>query len=103
MKLNLTVFTFILICCLCPNTFSQQCEGKSPKVIVVVAPSGPKITHKPQPEYTEQARRNRVSGTVVLRGLFHSSGKVMNVCWVRSLPDGLTENAIKAAYQITFE
>jgi hypothetical protein len=39
----------------------------------------------------------------VLRALFHSSGKVQDVCWVSSLPYGLTENAIKAAYKIVFE
>jgi hypothetical protein len=38
-----------------------------------------------------------------LRGTFDESGKVQAVCWVSSLPYGLTESAIKAAYKIVFE
>src|SRR5262245_55846502 len=103
MKIHLLVFTFILVTCICPAAFSQKCTEKVSNVIVVTNAYGPKIISKPEPEYTEEARRHGTMGIVVLRGLFHRSGKVMNVCWVTSLPDGLTENAIKAAYQITFE
>jgi hypothetical protein len=61
------------------------------------------IKLKPQPEYTKEARRKNTNGSVILSGLFHSSGKVRDVCWVKRLPYGLTENAIKAAYKIVFE
>ena len=64
---------------------------------------GPKIKTKPDAEYTEEARRHKITGNVLLRALFDSSGEVKHVCWVSSLPDGLTENAIKAAYLITFD
>ena len=103
MKIRLITLNLILIVCIYPTVFAQKCREKPPKIVVFTNQGGPKITHKPQPEYTKDARRHETQGTVILRGLFHSSGKVRDVCWVRSLPYGLTKNAIKAAYQIVFE
>ena len=103
MKIHPITLTLILFVCICPTVFAQKCREKRPKVAVFTNQGGPKITHKPQPEYTEEARRHETQGTVILRALFHSSGRVQNVCWFRSLPYGLTKNAIKAAYQIVFE
>lgn len=61
-----------------------------------------RILSKPEPQYTEAARQNQVSGTVVLGAVFSSSGQVTNVRAVRGLPYGLTEKAIAAAQQIRF-
>jgi TonB family protein len=57
---------------------------------------------KPQPTYTEAARRNSVAGTVVLRVVFSAAGNVINVRVVSGLPDGLTERATDAAKKIKF-
>ena len=57
---------------------------------------------KPEPQYTEEARRNQIEGTVVLRVVFASSGEVVQIRAVRQLPFGLTERAIAAARQIKF-
>jgi TonB family protein len=57
---------------------------------------------KPEPQYTEEARRNQIEGTVVLRVVFASSGEVVQIRAVRQLPFGLTERAIAAARQIRF-
>ena len=57
---------------------------------------------KPEPRYTEAARKNQVTGTVVLKAVFTSAGNVSNIRTVSSLPDGLTENAIAAARKIKF-
>ena len=57
---------------------------------------------KPEPQYTEEARRNQIEGTVVLRVVFASSGEVVQIRAVRTLPFGLTERAIAAARQIKF-
>ena len=62
-----------------------------------------RVLSKPEPQYTEDARKNQVTGTVVLRVVFASSGEVMQIRAVRSLPFGLTERAIAAARQIRFE
>lgn len=57
---------------------------------------------KPEPQYTEEARRNQVTGTVMLRVVFARSGDVVQIRAVRTLPFGLTERAIAAARQIRF-
>jgi TonB family protein len=61
-----------------------------------------RVIAKPEPQYTEEARRNQVTGTVVLRVVFSRSGDVTNIRAVQSLPFGLTEKAIMAARQIRF-
>ncbi|HKP36172.1 MAG TPA: TonB family protein [Pyrinomonadaceae bacterium] len=61
-----------------------------------------RVLSKPEPQYTESARKNQITGTVVLRAVFSSSGSVMNISTIRGLPDGLTERAIAAAKQIRF-
>ena len=61
-----------------------------------------RLLSKPEPQYTEEARRNQVSGTVVLRAVFSSSGDVIQIRALRTLPFGLTERAIAAARQIQF-
>ena len=61
-----------------------------------------RLLSKPEPQYTEEARLNQVSGTVVLRAVFSSSGEVIQIRAVRTLPFGLTERAIAAARQIQF-
>ena len=70
---------------------------KSPEVS-----TRPRVISKPEPQYTEQARRDQVTGTVVLRVVFSSSGQVTNIQAVQKLGGGLTEKAIAAARQIRF-
>lgn len=61
-----------------------------------------RVITKPEPQYTEEARKNQVTGTVVLRAVFSSSGAVTSIRAVSGLPNGLTERAIVAARQIRF-
>jgi TonB family protein len=61
-----------------------------------------KIISKPEPGYTEEARKNQISGTVTLRAVLSSSGAVTGIRPVSNLPYGLTEKAIAAARQIKF-
>ena len=70
---------------------------KSPEVS-----TRPRVIAKPEPQYTEQARRDQVTGTVVLRVVFSSSGQVTHIQAVQKLGGGLTEKAIAAARQIRF-
>jgi TonB family protein len=60
------------------------------------------ITFKPEPGFTEEARKNNVTGVVRLRAILHASGSVQSISVVKGLPDGLTEKAIGAARQIRF-
>jgi TonB family protein len=57
---------------------------------------------KPEPAYTEDARKNEITGTVVLKVIFSSNGSVVNIRTVSGLPYGLTEKAIDAARKIKF-
>lgn len=60
------------------------------------------ITFKPKPLYTEEARREGVTGVVELRMLFGKDGTVSDIEPIRGLPDGLTDEAISAARGIRF-
>jgi len=61
-----------------------------------------RVLSKPEPQYTEEARKNQVTGTVVLRAVFTSGGQVTQIRAVSGLPNGLTERAIAAARLIRF-
>jgi TonB family protein len=60
------------------------------------------VTEKPEPLYTEEARKNQVTGTVSLRMVLNANGSVTGITAVARLPDGLTEKAIEAAHRIKF-
>lgn len=61
-----------------------------------------RVLHKPEPSYTESARKFSITGTVVLRAIFSKDGTVKNIVVLRKLPHGLTKRAIDAASTITF-
>jgi TonB family protein len=61
-----------------------------------------RLLSKPEPQYSEEARRTGISGTVVLRVVFTSAGEVTQIRAINTLPFGLTERAIAAARQIKF-
>jgi TonB family protein len=77
---------------------AEQDKTYSPREVTSKA----RIVWRPEPIYTETARRNEVTGTVVIRAVFSSSGQVTNVRVVSGLGDGLTENAVEAARSIRF-
>ena len=62
----------------------------------------PTILYREKAKYTEEARQNKVQGTVVLQVVFHVNGSITEIKVVRGLPDGLTEKAIEAARRIRF-
>ena len=62
----------------------------------------PRVSFKPEPQYTEEARRNQITGTVILRAVFSASGDVISIRAIKLLPGGLTEKAIAAAHLIRF-
>ncbi len=89
----------------------RGCEGKTPPaeqepddVVYPVSELTCKavLTSRPEPQMTPQARRHNVQGTVRLRVTLLASGKVGNVQVVRGLPEGLSEQAVKAARRIKF-
>lgn len=70
---------------------------------------GPELTTharvllKPEPQYTEEARKGGITGTVILSVIFSRDGQVTNLRAVQTLCCGLTEKAMAAAKLIRFE
>jgi TonB family protein len=63
----------------------------------------PRILSKPDPRYTEEARRHNVNGSVLLYVMLSETGQITQISVAKGLPYGLTERAIAAARLIRFE
>ena len=59
--------------------------------------------NKPRPNYTEEARKNKIQGIVYADVLIGADGTVKRVKIIKHLPDGLDEEAIRAIYQVRFK
>jgi TonB family protein len=60
------------------------------------------IVSKPTPDYTQEARKLRIEGEVLLEVVLEASGNLRVKRVVRGLGHGLDDNAVKAAEQIRF-
>lgn len=76
---------------------SKPAAAAAPKL----APA--EIISKPTPVYTDEARKLRIEGEVLLEVVFESSGKLRVVRVVQGLGHGLDEAAMRAAEQIRFK
>ncbi|HEX8143120.1 MAG TPA: energy transducer TonB [Pyrinomonadaceae bacterium] len=102
------------------SSTSQQRRGTSPSITtalttsrhscgmrsraVAVAQSTPLIvTFEPSTRLTEAARRNKTTGTVELLVRFGADGEATVVDRITTLPDGLTEEAERAAERTLFK
>ncbi len=63
----------------------------------------PKLTHKVEPEYTEQARDAKLQGTAILAIEVWPDGRAHNIKVERPLNPGLDQKAIEAIRQWRFE
>lgn len=61
-----------------------------------------RVLEKPEPTYTESARKFQITGTVMLQAIFSSNGEVRIVHIMKKLPHGLTQQALNAARKIRF-
>jgi TonB family protein len=61
------------------------------------------ITFKPNPDYTDEARKRKINGQVRLEVLFTAKGQVHVIRVLQGLGYGLDEKAVKAAEQIKFK
>ena len=62
----------------------------------------PVFLHRTEPQYTEEARRRNISGTVILQVELLADGSVGTVKVLKGLSAGLNENAIEAARKTVF-
>lgn len=77
-------------------------EGERPDPAVKVD-SKPRPLNRLRPNYSEQARRNKVSGTVRLRVEVGADGLAKRIHVANALPDGLTEEAIRIIKVLQFQ
>jgi TonB family protein len=61
-----------------------------------------RICLKPRAKYTEESRQANTQGSVMLRVTFNANGSIGGISLVSGLPNGLTEEAMKAAKKIVF-
>jgi TonB family protein len=80
-----------------PKPGQAAAAAATPTVIPV------EVLFKPTPIYTEEARKLKLEGDVVLEVDFLSSGALRVIRVVRGLGHGLDEAAVKAAEQIRFK
>jgi TonB family protein len=78
------------------STATHKRETEAPQTSV-------EITFKPRPDYTEEARKLKIEGEVLVRVLFTADGHVKVLGVSRGLGHGLDENALHAAEQIKFK
>ena len=64
--------------------------------------SAPRIIQKFEPEYTQSAKEKKVQGSVLLALVIDASGNPKDIRVLRSLDQGLDENAITAVSQWDF-
>jgi TonB family protein len=63
----------------------------------------PTILYREKAKYTEEARQNKVQGTVMLTVVFGADGRIRDIRTIHGLPHGLTETSIEAAQKIRFQ
>jgi len=63
----------------------------------------PTIIYRERAKYTEEARQNKIMGTVVLSAIFSADGRITGIRVLSSLQNGLTEKAVEAAQKIRFK
>jgi TonB family protein len=79
-------------------------EAARPKAVEAAPAVQPVvILEKPNPEYTEEARRLGLEGEVLIQVVFPASGPVRVIRVTKGLGHGLDEAAVRAARQIRFK
>jgi TonB family protein len=89
----------ILLECRAPGT-SGSADGSILRVGGGV--SQPAVIFKLDPEYTEEARKAKLSGSVMLSVVVDTEGRARDIHVVKALGLGLDEEAIAAVYQWRF-
>jgi TonB family protein len=62
----------------------------------------PKVLSHPAAVYTDEARRRRIQGDVIVQAYFDEEGKATPIKVVKGLGYGLDENALEALYRWRF-
>jgi TonB family protein len=82
---------------------SGNIDGSGRNIGATAVDERPVPLNAPQPRYSREARDNKVEGVVIARLLVGEDGAVKQVRIVRGLPDGLSEEAVRCAYELRFK
>ena len=80
--------------------FLKQCTDKNPPPC---ADKAPVATYMTDPEYSKEATKAKIDGTVVLTVVVGTDGLAHDISVVRSLGYGLDEEAVKALKKWRFK
>jgi TonB family protein len=80
---------------------ASQVHAKQEVVTPRIVPA--EVIFKPNPVYTDEARKLRIEGEVLLEVVFESGGRIRVLRVIRGLGHGLDEAAARAAEQIRFK
>lgn len=98
-------------CCLISTAqlFAQDSPPKNGEVIYEIHKAGdygivaPKGIFTPDPEYTDDARRKKINGYVVLSVVVGTDGKVREATVTKSLDKGLDNQSLKTVKEWKFQ
>jgi len=77
----------------------KRCTASNPPPC---ADKAPYLTYLPDPEYPKQAKKAKITGTVVLTAVVGLDGLAHDISVVRPLGYGLDEEAVKAVKKWRF-
>jgi TonB family protein len=100
--LGLALFAFPAIAVAQQPDAAPPAQQSNPVFRVGGGVSAPSLLYKVEPDYSEEARQNRIQGTVVLYVEVNPDGHAGNIRVVRSLGHGLDEKAIEAVQKWVF-
>jgi TonB family protein len=82
----------------------QSIQAKGPVYVLQQdGVSTPACLYCPYPQYSAEARKTKLEGTVVVEAMIDASGRAISVWEVRGLPEGLTQQAVEAVRQWRFK
>ena len=93
----------LLALALAANTLGQQPTLPKGVYLIGNGVSAPSVARKVQPDYSEEARKAKLEGTVVLSLVVNERGRPQNLKILRALGLGLDEEAIGAVEKWKFK
>ena len=98
-----TVIVVLALAAAVPALGAAPQGAEGPVYTVGDGVSAPVVVKQVKPQYTAEARRAKVQGTVTLEAIVETDGTVGDVTVTKGLEPGLDEQAVKAARQWRFE
>ena len=97
----------VLSCCVmaAQENSGQNAQGTETDTVYEIGNgvTPPRGVYMPDPEYSEKARKKKISGTVLVAMVVTADGKVRDVTVTKSLEQSLDKQAIAAVQTWTFE